>query len=554
VHRAILASGDGINFRDSDGNALTAIGNVTYKAGDAVWTDGRCIYGWVRPNQPNELSFPAGGYDCPWFEVAGGYPTAAYVLPFTKPRDMKKLCDLGAWVRNAEGVFVAGEKASFVIFQDGHRKAVNVETGDEIALAIPARSSSQSDLVIYDAVVDDDGNLLVLEVYPDTSGDYLGFAVHLNDEIIDTVDGIEGGEHAETVYTSPMALHLFDDGSFVGTLRENTAEDNWLLVDELGEIERTEISVDTDGDVETRAAWYFEVITQSDDVTECVYKFSAPHPSYGPQDWYEVQPFKDFQAVHQSRTGAFSGSLYYFNSEDGKSEIYKQTDNRYYEQEYPYAKIDGEYFDDYDYTITSPTGPDRIMTISFRQVRRNEGGISRYCFKLEATVIETISPDWYGSIIFHAETYINYDFMTAADENHAYPAFPRGWAAITSDPAETGTPYDFELDDASISCEAPSNPNLDGLGELQRGALLPVGFTGGASVRGLSFQQAEMQVLDAVKVPGGYLLLTTGGLYFSHGGTAELIRGGFRAPLNTRIRESDDIDAVRDGLARNTLD
>jgi len=546
MHRAILASGDGINFRDSDGNALTAIGNVTYKAGDAVWTDGRCIYGWVRPNQPNELQFPAGGYDCPWFEVAGGYPTAAYVLPFTKPRDMKKLCDLGAWVQNAEGVFVAGEKASFVIFQDGHRKAVNVETGDEIALAVPARSSSPSDLVIYDACVDDDGNLLAIEVYLDTSGDYLGFAVHRNDAIIDTVESIEGGEHEETSYCSPMALHLFDDGSFCGTLRENTLEDNGLLVDEMSEIEQEDIPVDTSGTID-----YVQGEIESEDVTAWTYTFSVY--DYPTSHIYTVQPFKDFQAVHRSRTGDFSGSLYYYDSEDGKSEIYKQTDDREYEQDYPFAKIDGEYYDDYDYTITSQDGVDRIMTVSFRQVKivnsdAHPSWNNRYCFMLEAIVD-------IGSVRrFHARAYINFDFITEETAQVVYPAFERGWGIVTNNPAETGTPYEYELDDASIFCEAPSNPNLDGLGEFQRGALLPVGFTGGASVRGLSFQQAEMQVLDAIRASGGYLLLTTGGLYFSHGGTAELIRGGFRAPLNTRIRESDDIDAVRDGLARNTLD
>ena len=543
MHRAVLASGDGINFRDSDGNSLTAIGNVTYKAGDAVWTDGRCIYGWVRPNQPNELSFPAGSYDCPWLDVPGGYPSTAYVLPFSRPRDMKKLCDLGSWVRNARGIFVAGESASYIIWQSGTaRKAVCVETGEEIALAVPERAYSQQSMpVVYDACVDDDGNLLFLEVYTDVSEAYAGIAVHRNGEIIDTVDGIEGGEHEETVYTTPMALHLFPDGSFVGTLRENTAADNGLLVDELSEVEQTEISVDTDGDVETSWAWYFEIVTQSDDVTECVYKFSAPHPSYGPQDWYEVQPFKDFQAVHQSRTGTFSGSLYYYNSEDGKSEIYKQTDEREYEQDYPFVKIGGDYFDDYDYTITSPTGPDRTMTIKFRQVKIL-GVNPHYCFRLEAEV-----PG-----LFYAKADINMDFITEATAQSVYPAFSRGWGTVTSEPTETGTAYEYELDDTAVSCEAPSNPSLNGLGIFQRGALIPQGFTGGASVRGLSFQQAEMQVLDAARVTGGYLLLTTAGVYFAHGGTAELIREGFRAFINTRIRESDDIDAIRDGLSSNT--
>ena len=158
-----------------------------------------------------------------------------------------------------------------------------------------------------------------------------------------------------------------------------------------------------------------------------------------------------------------------------------------------------------------------------------------------------------GNKLIMAEALINWDFITEEDAQIVYPAFYKGWGTITKNPEEEGTAYDYALDGSAISCEAPSNPELDGLGVFQRGALLPEGFTGGASVRGLSFEQAEMQVLDAVKVTGGYLLLTTGGLYFSHGGSAELIRSGFRPFVNMRVRESDDIDAVRDGLSRNTL-
>jgi hypothetical protein len=543
VHRAILASGDGINFRDSDGNALTAIGNVTYKAGDAVWTDGRCIYGWVRPNQPNALQFPAGGYDCPWLEAGGWYPSTAYVLPFARPRDMKKLCDLGEWVIDAYGIFVAGEAACWIIAQSGNQRyAVQVETGEKITLAVPDRSSYTGTPYVYDACVDGEGNLLFLEVYNDTSGNYVGIAVHRNDEIIDTVESIEGGEHEETSYCSPMALHLFDDGSFCGTLREDTALDNELFVDEWSEIEQEDISVDTSGIIIHTTPGH---PIESEDVTAWTYDY------YLLGHRYRIQPFKDFQAVHRSRTGVFSGSLYYYDSADGKTEIYKQTDNRDYEQDYPFAKIDGAYYDEYGYTITSATGPDMTMTVVFQQkyIRSIDGQeINKYCFSLEASTIVS------GNKLIMAEALINWDFITEESAKIAYPAFYKGWAVVTSDPAEEGTAYDYELDDGAISCAAPSNPSLNGLGVFQRGALLPQGFTGSASVRGLSFEQAEMQVFDAVKVSGGYLLLTTGGTYFSHGGTTELIRGGFRAFVNTRIRESDDIDAVRDGLARNTLD
>lgn len=542
MHRAVLASGSGTSFRDTDGNNLTAIGNVTYQAGDAVWTDGRCIYGWVRPNQPNELQFPAGGYDCPWLQAGGWYPSTAYVLPFKRPRDMKKLCDLGEWVVDSYGIFVAGEAACWIIYQSGSaRKAVCVETGEEITLAVPDRSSYTGPPYVYDACVDDDGNLLLLEVYNDTGGNHIGIAVHRNDEIIDTVESIEGGEHEETSYCSPMALHLFNDGRFCGTLREDTALDNELLLDEWSEIEQEDIFVDTSGTIYHTTPGH---PIECEDVTAWTYDY------YISGHRYHIQPFKDFQAVHRSRTGVFSGSLFYFDSEDGKSEIYKQTDNRDYEQDYPFAKIDGAYYDEYDYTITSASGPDRTMTVVFQQkyVRSIDGQtINKYCFSMEAST--TVS----GNKLIMAEALINWDFITEETAHIAYPAFYKGWAVVTNEPTEEGTAYDYELDDDSVSCAAPSNPNLDGLGVFQRGALLPQGFTGSASVRGLSFEQAENQVLDAVKVTGGYLILTRAGTYFSHGGAAELIREGFAAFVNMRIRESEDISAVRDGLARDTL-
>ena len=551
MHRAILASGDGINFRDSDGNALTAIGNVTYKAGDAVWTDGRCIYGWTRPNQPNELQFPVGGYDCPWFEAGGVYPSTAYVLPFARPRDMKKLCDLGEWVTNSYGIFVAGEAACWIIYQSGEaRKAVQVETGDEITLAVPDRSSYTGTPYVYDACVDGEGNLLFLEVYNDTGGNHIGIAVHRNDEIIDTVESIEGGEHEDVSYCSPMALHLFDDGSFCGTLREN-APDNGLLLDEFSEVEMEELPIGAEGII----TYSYGPVAQFDDITEWTITFSDWSTDYPIVHKFTLQPFKDYKAVHRSRTGNYSGSLYYYDSEDGKSEIYKQTSDGLYEQDYPMLGVDGAYYEEYDYTVTSDKGLSRTMHVVCNQVKVTSTPFAppldyingKYCFKIEATF--NVGAE--GTYSMRA--YTNIGFMTDADAK-TYPAFPHGWSVMTeSEPTEEGTAYDYELDDSAISCAAPSNPSLNGLGVFQRGALLPQGFTGSASVRGLTFEQAEMQVFDAVKVSGGYLLLTRAGLYFSHGGSAELIREGFMAFVNMRIRESDDIDAVRDGLARDTI-
>ena len=62
MFQTVLSSGSGKNFTDAAGRNLVAIGNVKHAPGDAVWTDGKCIYGWVRTNKPATLP-ELGGAD-----------------------------------------------------------------------------------------------------------------------------------------------------------------------------------------------------------------------------------------------------------------------------------------------------------------------------------------------------------------------------------------------------------------------------------------------------------------------------------------------------------
>lgn len=55
MYQTVLSSGNGKTFSDRDGKTLTVIGNLHFLPGDSVWTDGRCIYGRIRPNQMNFL-------------------------------------------------------------------------------------------------------------------------------------------------------------------------------------------------------------------------------------------------------------------------------------------------------------------------------------------------------------------------------------------------------------------------------------------------------------------------------------------------------------------
>ena len=72
MYRTVIANVMGKECRDEAGRTLTRIGNMPVRAGDAVWTDGRCIYG-------NELF----GSDAPMLfseESLAGIPLNAAAL------------------------------------------------------------------------------------------------------------------------------------------------------------------------------------------------------------------------------------------------------------------------------------------------------------------------------------------------------------------------------------------------------------------------------------------------------------------------------------------
>lgn len=543
MRRAVLASGDGINFRDSDGNNLTAIGNVTYKAGDVVWTDGRCIYGWIRPNQPNELSFPSYG-DVPWLDVENAdTPTAANVLPLNAPRNMKRLCRLGAWVQS-DAFFVAGEKRCYLV-HPSTRQAVDLVSGEDFTLATPERASSAS-ATFFDGLVDNRGNLLLLEVYDDVSGDYVGFAVHGNDSIISTVEYIEGETHAaygETVYTRPMALHLRPDGSFCGTLQEVVPMSSPTgLLDDSHEAELTALGTPLNGYVRHS---YDGSTIYTGDLTQFFYTY------YNGACTYRYQPFKDCVClnVHEHKTA--SGCLFYYDSANGgtKAEIYRQLYDVEGDGQEGGLVIDGEPLTNYEYEdpgeYISGWKPDVNYPMEITGGQPLGSKLPDLAISFEVYKWANASHTYYD---FWLRAYV--DGVRNGNETMPGSNFH---GLYTETRTQTGSAYSYALDDVSVSCAEPSKTVLDGLGAVQPARMLPTGFTGGASVAGFSFQQSEKQVFDAVSSPKGGLALANDGLYLS----GSLIHRGFAGYsnhyVNSRICEAQHISQVRDTLERDTL-
>lgn len=115
MFQTVLSSGSGKNFTDAAGRKLVAIGNVTHAPGDAVWTDGKCIYGWVRTNKPDFL---------PEFGELEGllYYDIAKAIVY-KYRDSVLAKDISA----AADFLVDGEAATWIVLKGGG--AMSLSTG-----------------------------------------------------------------------------------------------------------------------------------------------------------------------------------------------------------------------------------------------------------------------------------------------------------------------------------------------------------------------------------------------------------------------------------------
>ena len=115
MSQTVLSSGSGKNFTDAAGRNLVAIGNVKHAPGDAVWTDGKCIYGWVRTNKPDLLPELGGLEGLLYYDVAQAivYKYRASVLA----KDISAAADF----------LVDGEAATWIVLKGGG--AMSLSTG-----------------------------------------------------------------------------------------------------------------------------------------------------------------------------------------------------------------------------------------------------------------------------------------------------------------------------------------------------------------------------------------------------------------------------------------
>lgn len=150
MFQTVLSSGSGKNFTDAAGRNLVAIGNVKHAPGDAVWTDGKCIYGWVRTNKPDILP-EFGGTKVEGIPLCG--ERGFYILnKTTGARDVEYTFSDSVLVFG----FIADEKKAYIeIRKDDVYTWYDVETGEAVI---------SKDAASTDAQISGDA-LLTLELY-----------------------------------------------------------------------------------------------------------------------------------------------------------------------------------------------------------------------------------------------------------------------------------------------------------------------------------------------------------------------------------------------------
>lgn len=115
MFQTVLSSGSGKNFTDAAGRSLVAIGNVKHAPGDAVWTDGKCIYGWVRTNKPDLLPEFGGADGLLYYDIE-----TARIYKYRESLFSKDISPAVAFL-------VDGEAATWLVLGDG--SAVSLSTG-----------------------------------------------------------------------------------------------------------------------------------------------------------------------------------------------------------------------------------------------------------------------------------------------------------------------------------------------------------------------------------------------------------------------------------------
>ena len=558
MRQVVLSDGGGKYWRDTSGNSLVAIGNVTYQAGDAVWTDGRCIYGWVRPNQPRDIAPISPTLGVPWLVAPWDNTATAWALPTSSPPDYRRLgkYDGASWDEGEYPSFVVGEDDVAYILKKADRTAINIDDGSTVTLATPTHGTA-GEAVVADALVDGDGALMALETYKDNDG-YYGFAVHKNGGIINEIQHIDGNQHLPTfnngipaveTWTSygvammsdiliirndevqsehliPLALHLRDDGTFCGTLSEGAEKRLLADSDNIREDIITYSMAGVVMHVTTRGTFDPSNPSQTvADITALSFRFQPP----GESEYYIFSPFADVLISKRKETIISSGAVFAYDG-GTKTEVYRQDETNDVEYYAPVVPSGAGYDLTADYYMTGETSgnlyPYRVTCTHCLINYDNHGNLTPNKRYLRVRVMIELNGEYKDiAAAFFAPELL--DDVSTLTKN--------GWFG-TEDPVKTETSqaYSFDVCAGTVSCTTMTSRLLTSksyaLGQMFQYQYAPQWLDGTAACLGVAFNQRDNAVYDVKRIGRNeYLILTAKGLYYSDNGSARLIHSSFAA-------------------------
>lgn len=475
MYQTKIAQASGRYATDIYGASLYNIGNNMLHPGDYVMTDGQCIYGRHGNQGIPELStvdiYPFYNPNCA-AEAIFSASSAGALCGMSEGGNVNELATNIRQIDGYNNFCVAGRNVVyFVQARDHGYMAYNLNTGASFVI-----NSDKMNSAVLDACVDDNGNLLVAfrRISDDWKNDGNGVLVFKNDSILHDDKPMSGGtyQNKELGYV-PHFLHLRTDGTYVGVFayhsffNESDADrpaSSTSVIDAPVNIYEQIISFDKNGDILT--------ITKQEWDNTSVHLFPE---------------LKDTNCV------IISGAAY----SHWRAVLYDSQNNETQEIMHVVSTTSATY-----HFIENNNPPVENHKYPTDKIRKHDDADS-----YEGDETYTVK---------FANSAFNDDFKSV----ETYSVEAHDFSILLGDACE------MKFEHLSVSDYiAMMGIPLVSAGEM--GFMNPA-FTSKVSVLGLEKNIGQSSIIDVKKTAGGYLILTSDGVYESDGTTARMLCPDFK--------------------------
>ena len=484
MYQTKIAQASGRYATDIYGASLYNIGNNMLHPGDYVMTDGQCIYGRHRNQGIPEIStvdiYPFYNPNCAAQAIFSAGSAGTLCGMSNSGYENK----LATNIRQNDGYnnfCVAGRNVVYFVQASDHGyMAYNLSTGASFAI-----NSEKITSGVLDACVDSDGNLLTAfrrrsDDVGSNSGN--GVLVFRNDSILHEDQAMSGGVYKETEHGYvPRFLHLRQDGTYIGVFGYCS-----YYCESDADLPSTSISII---DVPVNIQEYSFNSGRLGDIT--IY-----------QEWDNVMlPFfpelKDVSCKVETSLGGYSHwrAIRYDSRSNEKTEI---------------MHIVAHAGDSVGYIIDTGKTPLHVKYHEYDDPKKKHNDEDEHTDKDEI----------YYSVNFADEPY----------RSNALPAGPNTYSVEGSKefsiPIGDEDAYELAFERLSVA-DCLTVERLPTLTDGQMGFMHPI-WTSGVSILGLKENIGQAKIIDVKKAAGGYLILTSDGVYESDGTTARMLCRDFK--------------------------